>query len=78
MANRYGVVISLAQERYLLRTGPAASPSNFVVTVGCGSIPSFTWSKIVQQGTGLVSMDGARGYLSARTGLEGVRLGVFS
>ena len=76
MADRYGVVISLAQELYLLRTGPSASPSTFVAAVGSASILSSTWSKIVQQGTGLVSMDGGRRYLSARTGLEGVRLGV--
>ena len=77
-ANRYGVVIRLAQERYLLRTGPAASPSTFVAAVGFASTLSSTWSKIVPQGTGLVSIDGARRYLSAWTGLEGVRLGVSS
>ena len=42
-ANRYGVVIRLAQERYLPRTGPAASPPTFVAAVGSASTLSFLY-----------------------------------
>ena len=65
MANRYGVVIRLAQERYLLRTGTGSSLSTFVAAVSSASTLSSIWSKIVLQGTGLVSIDGVRRYLFA-------------